>query len=233
MSDNFQIPTKADDKARQWCAVAYPESLPIDYVSKLESLHLPFAISPLHYPDTDSSDESEFKPHYHIIFEYDSPAKAKKLYDALLYSGVIKGFAGYRDSEPNYNTLRRVGNRKTFIRYMCHLDQPTKQQLRWSDMRAFNGIDIDCALSPTYSQELDYSNEIIQFCEENNVFYFYDLVLYARENYFDTWFVFLKQNSYFIKEFLRSKGARRDYDLKKEQLQADKELLGLRTTGKS
>lgn len=206
---------KPEDKSRNWCFVAYPESLPITWFDNLQNSIVPGVVSPLH---SSEEEENEEKPHYHVMLSFSSPASAKKVL-AIIYSCEIeKGLAGYRDKEPNYSMIQPVGNFSSMVRYFCHLDQPDKEKLKWEDMRSFNGLDIDCVLSPTFSQELDYCNEIIDYCEAAEIYYFYDLINYARENMFDTWFVFLKNNSYFIKEYLRSKSSKREYKVKKALL---------------
>lgn len=206
----------ADEKARPWVFIIYPESAPIDWVCRLQSLVVPAVVSPLH--NGEEGEDLEGKPHYHCMLSFSSPASAKKVLSMLYSIGIENGIGGFRADSLNYNMIQPASNQSSYIRYMCHLDQPDKQRLKWSDMIALNGMDIDAVLSPGFSQELDYCNQIIEFCEQNDVYYFYDLVNYARRVAFDTWFVFLKQNSYFIKEYLRSKGSKRDYKIKKALL---------------
>lgn len=213
----FLKKVKPDDKSRNWTFLVYPDSAPIDFFNRLEKLIVPGVCSPLHFADSDGDDE-EFKQHYHCMLCFSSPASAKKVLNLLYSSCIEKGIAGYIPTDLNFSMVQPVGNYNSMVRYFCHLDQPDKQKLYWEDMRPFNGLDIDCALVPSFSQELDYSNDIIEFCESAGIYYFYDLVNYARENAFDSWFVFLKTNSYFIKEYLRSKGAKREYIVKKALL---------------
>lgn len=227
----FQYQTQSDDRARSWCFIAYPDSMPIDWIQRLEKLHLPFCVSPLHSPDDDDGETSK-KSHWHVIVEYSSPATAKKVLSALYSVEVDRGIGGFNPTSLNYNMIQIVQNRQSYIRYMCHLDQPDKEKLRWEDMRSFNGIDIDVALNPTFSQELDYCNEILDFVESANVYYFCDLIKYAQKCKFDTWFIFLKENSYFIKEYLRSKSSKREYRVKKALLNQD-ERLKLKNAGVS
>ena len=181
--------TQSDDKARSWCFIAYPTSMPIDWINRLEKLRLPFCVSPLHSPDDDDGETSR-KQHWHVIVEYSSPATAKKLLSALYSVGVEKGIGGYTPTSLNYNMIQIVQNRQSYIRYMCHLDQHDKENLRWEDMKGYNGIDIDVALNPSFSQQLDYCNEILDFIESSNIYYFCDLILYSQKCKFDTWFVF-------------------------------------------
>lgn len=77
----------AKEKARYFTFLLYPESIPVDWVEKLELLSVPMAISPLHDLDEKekkqlSEEELELvkkgvkvykKPHYHVIYIAKNP----------------------------------------------------------------------------------------------------------------------------------------------------------------
>lgn len=218
MAEKFRRKTLPDDKARNWTFIVYPESAPVDWVDRIASTLIPVVISPKH-----SADEDHSKPHYHVMFSFASPASAKKIMQILYSYEIEKGVGGYTPTKENYNMIQVVNEFRPMCRYFCHLDQPDKEQLFWSDMTALNGLDIDCVLVPGFSQQLDYCNDIIDYIEREGIYYFYDLVNYAKMYYFDSWFVYLKEHSNFIKEYLRSKGAKRDYQQKKEMLQSQQQ----------
>ena len=44
-------------KSRYWTFLIYPESAPKDWYSKLEELHIPICVSPLHDKDTNPDGE--------------------------------------------------------------------------------------------------------------------------------------------------------------------------------
>lgn len=77
----------AKEKARYFTFLLYPESVPVDWIEKLELLSIPMAISPLHDLDEKeknklSEEELELvkkgmkvykKPHYHVIYIAKNP----------------------------------------------------------------------------------------------------------------------------------------------------------------
>ena len=77
----------AKEKARYFTFLLYPESVPVDWIEKLELLSVPMAISPLHDLDEKEKDklsEEELelvkkgvkvykKPHYHVIYIAKNP----------------------------------------------------------------------------------------------------------------------------------------------------------------
>lgn len=60
-------------KKRYWSFIAYPESLPANWIALLEQTGLKIAISPLHNRDIIEGTQELKKPHYHVILCYDSP----------------------------------------------------------------------------------------------------------------------------------------------------------------
>ena len=81
-SNNKEVKAKQKVvKSRYFFGLLYPESLPEDWLMKLESIGQPMAISPLHDRDididaTEDSDSGEViykKPHYHFIYIANNP----------------------------------------------------------------------------------------------------------------------------------------------------------------
>lgn len=68
----------AKEKARYFTFLLYPESIPEDWVMKLELLGVPIAISPLH--DKDIAKTGGFKKaHYHVIYVAKNPVTAESV----------------------------------------------------------------------------------------------------------------------------------------------------------
>ena len=64
----------AKEKARFFTFLLYPDSVPEDWISKLELLDVPIAISPLHDSDKSSVEGQEYKKaHWHIIYVAKNP----------------------------------------------------------------------------------------------------------------------------------------------------------------
>ena len=65
------------DKSRYFTFLLYPESIPEDWLLKLELIDIPMAISPLHDKDKKEGKEQGLKkPHYHVIYIAKNPVTA-------------------------------------------------------------------------------------------------------------------------------------------------------------
>lgn len=63
------------EKSRYFTFLLYPESVPEDWLTKLETLDVPMAISPLHNKD-ESPMGGYKKPHWHVIYVAKNPVTA-------------------------------------------------------------------------------------------------------------------------------------------------------------
>src|SRR5699024_8516839 len=71
-SGDYIIMTK--DKARYFTFLLYPESIPMDWEIKLESIGVPIAISPLHDKDlSDVKGQKYKKANYYVIYVVKNP----------------------------------------------------------------------------------------------------------------------------------------------------------------
>ena len=61
--------SKEDTRSRLWVFVAYPESLPENWLDIIADWHVPCCISPLHDKDINADGEAK-KPHYHIVLQF-------------------------------------------------------------------------------------------------------------------------------------------------------------------
>ena len=69
----------AKEKARYFTFLLYPESIPQDWQTKLETLGVPIAISPLHDKDLSSVEGKSIKAHYHVIYISKNPVTAESV----------------------------------------------------------------------------------------------------------------------------------------------------------
>lgn len=72
--------SKKSIKSRYFTFILYPESIPDDWMLKLELIGLPIAISPLH--DKDKSDvigQQYKKAHYHLVYIANNPVTAESV----------------------------------------------------------------------------------------------------------------------------------------------------------
>lgn len=93
------------------------------------------------------------------------------------------------------------------VRYLCHLDSYEKHKYNESEVICLNGADYDSIVKMA-SDRYQAIKDMIFYIEENNIFCYSDLFLYAMNNRED-WFKVLCDNSTLvIKEYLKSKAWR-------------------------
>lgn len=178
----------ADNRTRNFATVVYPESAPEDWKDILARHCVPAFISPLHDKDVNPTGEPK-KPHYHVVIMFDGKktlAQAQEVFVTIGGVGceVVKSIRGY-------------------ARYLCHLDNPEKAQYDTSQVQCIAsdyigtiGLAIDKYVA---------LGEMQDFCEEFNVFSFYLLSKYARQNRPDWYRILCDCGSVYMREYLKSK----------------------------
>ena len=149
-------------KKRNWAAVLYPDSLPNDWLEILQKTGLQIAISPLHDADL-NADETEKKPHYHIIFCYSGPTSfsvVKCITDKLngTFPIPLESVRGY-------------------YRYFTHEDNPEKTQYDKKDIKCINGFNIVDFVELTRSEISRIKREIRDIIFSSCITEYSDLML--------------------------------------------------------
>ncbi len=121
---SYKPPTN-QNKARHFCAIAYPESAPHDWKEQLQATGLTWACSPLHEHDV-NPDGSPKKPHYHIIVSYGNTTT----YNAA--SSSIRAIT----HGPYPLICHSVSGSYA---YFTHKHNPEKYQYNETDIERFNG----------------------------------------------------------------------------------------------
>lgn len=172
-----------ETRTRNWTTVVYPESAPLNWRDILDDQHLEWVESPLHEFDTDPTGVCK-KPHWHILIMFGGV----KSYDQVLE--VIKDL--------NCAAPQRCHNAKSLVRYMAHLDNPDKYQYSVTDIRSHGGVDVNDLLKPSSAERYTMIRDIIQFCDDNQIYHFSDLMYIAIDEHFDDWFPILCDSSAYI-----------------------------------
>lgn len=174
---------------RNYATVVYPDSAPENWQDVLADQFVPSFISPLHDMDTNPDGEIK-KPHWHVVLLYDAPKSTDQAQDVFTrVSGV---------------GCEVVQSLRGYARYLCHLDNPEKYQYSPDAVRALCGADYNSTIGlPT--DKYKAISEMIDYCEENNVFSYSELLIYSRTNHFDWFRVLCDNGTVVIKEYLKSR----------------------------
>lgn len=155
---------RAGQRTRNWAVIFYPEDLPEDWKDKLDELHFKWIESPLHNRDT-NPDETPKKIHCHTLFMFENVKTHEQVVTMLKdifgenETGSIIGVA----------TPQKAGDRCGIVRYMAHLDHPSKAQYDVADIIGHNGADPAEILrySATETREMIVAME--EYIEENEI----------------------------------------------------------------
>lgn len=179
---------KAAQRARSYATIVYPDSAPADWMEKLEELHVPCLISPLHDKDI-NPDGTPKKPHFHVLLLFESvksPQQVKEMLKKVKSVGCEK-----------------VNSVRGYTRYLCHLDNPEKHQYDPAGVQSLSGADYQSTVELA-SDRRETSREIISFCREYGIISFSSLIEYA-DAYREDWLVYLSKSGWLVKEYLKSK----------------------------
>lgn len=183
-------------KKRHWAFVAYPESLPKDWVDQLKQTGLKTAISPLHDKDVYEDGEQKGipkKPHYHVIVSYEGPTT---------FSNVESMTKRLNATIPI--PLDQV---RGMYRYLTHQDHPEKYQYDAAGIQHLNGFNIRDFVEMTKSEVTQYIREVQQFVMDNGITEYADLMetlLEGGEAMAD-WFDVASSHTLFFSAYLRSR----------------------------
>lgn len=180
-------------RAKDWTFVAYPESLPSNWIQIMqERFEVSKAIiSPLHDKDkNDDVERTDKKPHYHVILRY----------------GSMKSFSQIREITDalKQRIPQKVKNIEGAVRYLVHIDNPDKAQYNQSDIRVIGNVDIERYFTRTAAEEDGIHAEMIEYIKVNDITEFADLMDYALAENYD-WFRFLCRHTYVIDKYITSR----------------------------
>lgn len=164
----------ANEKARHWTFIVYPESAPENWKTILQETGCEIAISPLHDKDINDEESKELKKeHWHVIISYANTTtynNVKNLTDSI-----------------NSPIPKKLNSIKGMYRYFTHMDNPDKAQYDAREIMHLNGFDENTVTQLTVTQKYIIKQEIIGYIKEFDVRYYSDLLEYLMLKDFD-WF---------------------------------------------
>lgn len=173
------------DKYRYWWLIAYPESLPSNWLDILSDTLTPIIVSPLHEFDLDSNGNYK-KPHYHIIVLYNGPTT---------FNHIKKHFC-----DPINATIPKyILNLKGAFDYLTHKNHSDKFQydddtILWLNGANYGYIDVD---------EDNFANirTVLSIISDNGIKSFRELVNVVRDD--DVLLSVVRNNVFFITNYLK------------------------------
>ncbi len=176
---------KFDRRYRSWAFILYPESAVSDWYEKLDDVHVPIAISPLHDLDYDENHQKK-KPHYHVIIAFDG----KKSFDQVKV--ITDSVCG--------TIPQAINCLYSYYRYLCHLDQPHKVHYDVNGIILLSGFDPKNYIS---EQVGVFVSEMVEFIQEQNITEFSDFVEYCQKEHLNDWFsIITDYKSNFFRDYL-------------------------------
>lgn len=176
-------------RTRNYATVVYPDSCPDNWQEILVQQFVPSFISPLHDKDINPTGEPK-KPHWHVIIMFEG---VKTIEQAKAIFDLIGGVG-----------CERVNSIRGYSRYLCHLDNPDKAQYNVDDVRSLSGADYTSCIGLA-TDRYKAIDEMMQYCDDNNVYSYSTLLRYCRSERRDWFRVLCDNGTFVIKEFLKSK----------------------------
>lgn len=169
--------------------MVYPESAPADWIIKLQEQCVPALISPLHDKDV-NSDGTKKKEHFHVMILFDgvkTQEQAKEVFEVIGGVGI----------EP-------IKSVRAYARYLCHLDNPDKAQYSIGDVISCAGTDYNTIISLA-TDKYSAIGEMIDFCIQNDIVSYAELLLFAKTNREDWFRVLCDNGTLTMVQFLKSR----------------------------
>lgn len=194
--------TKKEQRSSKWAFLIYKESAPKNYLDILESIHVPFVLSPWHDKDIVKDTGELKKVHKHGALYFDS----------LKGYHQVSELIGDKLNGPAH--VEVVQSPKGMLDYFTHANNPEKTQYDKKDIESGAGFDRRKFLMSQSNGTV--INDVIDIIEEKNFVEFMDLVNYARENN-QGMLNLIVDKTYFVSKLLDSRRYDQQNKLKLEE----------------
>lgn len=153
------------EKARYFTFLLYPESIPSDWICKLELIGVPIAISPLHDKDLSDIEGQKYKKaHYHVIYVSKNPVTA----DSVRLK--IKRSLG--DNSVAMVQIISTSMENMYL-YLTHESKDAvakmKHKYKKSEIKLINNFDIDRYITLDVEDKEDLFNEICDIIDDHDL----------------------------------------------------------------
>lgn len=176
-------------RTRNFATVVYPDSAPENWQEILAEQFVPAFISPLHDKDVNPTGEPK-KPHWHVMIMFEGVKTVEQV------SSIFEKIGGVG--------CEVVQSQRGYARYLCHMDNPEKHQYDAELVRSLCGADYNGTIG-LVTDKYKAIGEMIDYCEENGILSYSELLKYCRNEHFDWFRVLCDNGTVVMKEYLKSK----------------------------
>ena len=153
------------EKARYFTFLLYPESIPNDWIDKLELIGVPIAISPLHDKDLSDIEGQKYKKeHYHVIYVSKNPVTAESVRLKVKRSLGDKSVAMVQIISTSMENM---------YLYLTHESKDAsaknKHKYKRSEIKLINNFDIDRYITLDVEDKEDLFNEICDIIDDHDL----------------------------------------------------------------
>ena len=175
-------------RTRNYATVIYPESATNDWIRLLQEQYVPALISPLHDKDL-NTDGTLKKEHYHVIILFQGVKTSEQAQEVF---SVIGGVG-----------IEPIKCVRAYARYLCHLDNSEKEKYPIEDVISCSGADYQTIINLA-ADKYSAIGEMIEFCIQNSIVSYAQLLLFAKENRNDWFRVLCDNGTLTMVQFLKS-----------------------------
>lgn len=162
-------------KARNFTFILYPESIPGDWLERLEKLDIPMAISPLHDKDIDTKNGGLKKPHYHVMYIARNPVTVESI------RKKIKRALG----DKSLSHIEIIDSVKNVYLYLTHESKDAIRKNKYvydsKDLIHLNDFDISRYVTLDEHQKRELKNKLLLIANDYHLLNFADLVAFVRQ----------------------------------------------------
>ena len=154
--------------SRNFCFMMYDDSMNSNFVSFLSDFGEKTFIV---YHDRDiNPDGTQKKPHYHVMVMCKTTRSENSIKKLVNDCGGANG------------VYKAVKAKRGYARYLCHMDNPEKAPYEPDEVMCLCGADylsVAMTKSDLKCNKLNALRQIIQYCRDNSIIYYCDIVDYC------------------------------------------------------
>lgn len=190
---------RAGQRTRNWAVILYPDDLPENWKSLIDERLVKWIEGPVHNQDL-NPDGTPKKEHVHTLFMFENVKSQQQIID------FFKDLFGESESGSIVGVAmpQQASDRCAVVRYMAHLDHPSKVQYDVAEIIGHNGADPSEILRYSLTETIDMMISIEEFIEKNNITELCDLSALIRYGHPEWYHIITTKNTLYFNAFIRS-----------------------------